>query len=84
MFGESAKAGICLLLISQRADANIVGSCERDQCSHGVSFRLPSLTGLQMLHADADKGIAAEHATARSGVVLLSAPGVSLRRFRRR
>jgi hypothetical protein len=29
----------------------------------------------------ADKSIAAEHATARPGVALLSAPGVSLRRF---
>ena len=35
-----------------------------------------------MLHADADKAIAAEHATAQHGIALLSTPGVPLRRFR--
>ena len=82
LFGESRKAGMRLLVISQRADANLVGGFERDQCSHGISFRVGGLSALQMLHPDTDKGIAAEHATARPGVALLTAPGVPLRRFR--
>src|SRR6185295_11845586 len=81
LFGESAKAAIRILLISQRTDANIVGGFERDQCSHGVSFRMASLGALQMLHADVDRSIGAEHATARPGIALLSGPGEPLRRF---
>ena len=71
-----------MLLMSQRVDANIVGGFERDQCSHGISFRVAGLSALQMLHQDADKPIAAEHAAARPGVALLSSPGVPLGRFR--
>jgi len=82
LFGESRMAGMRLLLIAQRADANIIGGFERDQCSHAISFRVGSLSALSMLHSDADKSIAAEHATARPGVALLSALGVPLLRFR--
>lgn len=82
LFGESRKAGIRLVMISQRTDAAIVGSFERAQCSHGISFRTDGLAALAMLHADADKAIAAEHATARPGIALLSAPGDPLRRLR--
>lgn len=82
LLGEGRKAGIRALLIAQRADANIIGGYERGQASHTVSFRVDSMAALQMLHSDVDKGIAAEHSTARPGVALLSAPGVPLRRFR--
>jgi S-DNA-T family DNA segregation ATPase FtsK/SpoIIIE len=82
LVGESRKAGIRVLLIAQRADANIIGGYERGQASHTISFRVDNHAALAMLHADADKAIAAEHATARDGVALLSAPGDPLRRFR--
>jgi S-DNA-T family DNA segregation ATPase FtsK/SpoIIIE len=82
LFGEARKAAMRLLLISQRADATIIGGFERDQASHVISFRVGGLSALQMLHQDADKAIAAEHATARPGVALMSAPGVPLMRFR--
>lgn len=82
LLGEGRKAGIRVLLIAQRADANIIGGYERGQASHTVSFRVDSKAALQMLHSDVDTGIAAEHSTARPGVALLSAPGVPLRRFR--
>ena len=36
LFGEARKAGIRLVLIAQRADANVIGGFERDQCSHGI------------------------------------------------
>lgn len=82
LFGESRKAGMRLLLIAQRADANLIGGFERDQCSHAISFRVGSLSALSMLHADADKAVFAEHSTAQPGIALLSAPGDPLRRFR--
>jgi energy-coupling factor transporter ATP-binding protein EcfA2 len=82
LVGEGRKAGIRVLLVAQRADANIIGGYERGQASHTISFRVDSLSALSMLHADADKAIAAEHSTAPPGVALLSAPGDPLRRFR--
>jgi hypothetical protein len=44
--------------------------------------QLAGVRDLPGVPSDADKAVAAEHATARSGVALLSAPGVPLRRFR--
>jgi S-DNA-T family DNA segregation ATPase FtsK/SpoIIIE len=82
LVGESRKAGVRVVLIAQRADANIIGGYERGQASHTISFRVDTLSALAMLHADADKSIAAEHSTARPGIALLSAPGDPLRRFR--
>lgn len=82
LLGEGRKAGIRVVLVAQRADANIIGGYERGQASHTISFRVDSLAALQMLHADADKAIAAQHATAQPGVSLMSAPGVPLLRFR--
>jgi hypothetical protein len=82
LLGESRKAGMRIVLIAQRADANIIGGYERGQASHTISFRVDTLAALQMLHSDADKAIAAAHATSPAGIALLSAPGVPLRRFR--
>jgi DNA segregation ATPase FtsK/SpoIIIE-like protein len=75
LVGEGRKAGIRVLLVAQRADANIIGGYERGQASHTISFRVDSMSALSMLHADADKAIAAEHSTAPPGVALLSASG---------
>jgi DNA segregation ATPase FtsK/SpoIIIE, S-DNA-T family len=82
LLGEGRKAAIRVLLITQRADASIIGGYERGQASHTISYRVDTLSALQMLHPDADKAIAAEHATATAGVALLTAPGTPLRRFR--
>ena len=81
LLGEGRKAGIRMLLIAQRADANIIGGYERGQASHKISFRVDTMDAIRMLHPDAGPEIAAEHATALPGVALLSAPGVPLTRF---
>jgi hypothetical protein len=81
LLGEGRKAGVRVLMITQRADASIVGGYERGQASHTFSFRVDSLTGLQMLHSEISPDVAAEHATAEPGIALLSAPGVPLCRF---
>lgn len=82
LFAEGRKAGIRLLVMLQRADANLLGGYERGQASHRISFRVDSLEALRMLHADASAETVLDHSTARSGVGLLTAPGVPLLRFR--
>ena len=82
LLGEGRKAGFRVLLITQRADADIVGGYERGQASHTISYRVDKLDALRMLHPDVDAQTAAEHATAMPGVALLSAPGAGLLRLR--
>ncbi|GAA1106800.1 FtsK/SpoIIIE domain-containing protein [Pseudonocardia alni] len=82
LLGEGRKAGIRCLLVTQRADAKIIGGYERGQASHTLSFRIDSASGLSMLHSGVTADQAAAHATAAPGVALLSAPGVPLSRLR--
>jgi S-DNA-T family DNA segregation ATPase FtsK/SpoIIIE len=82
LLAEGRKAGIRVVLITQRADAAIVGAYERGQASHRISFRVDSADGLRMLHPDLPVDAAAEHSTAPAGVALLTAPGVPLTRLR--
>ena len=82
LLGEGRKAAIRCLLITQRADAAVIGGYERGQASHALSFRLDSLASVAMLHPDATAELAAEHSTAAPGVGLLSSPGAPLRRLR--
>lgn len=82
LMAEGRKAGVRVLLITQRADASIVGAYERGQASHRLSFRVDTADGLKMLHPGIEPDVAAEHATAPPGVALLSAPGAPLTRLR--
>lgn len=82
LLAEGRKAGMRVLLITQRADADIIGGYERGQASHTFSFRIDNLAGLKMLHSDIPPDVAAEHATAQPGVALISAPGQALTRFK--
>lgn len=79
---EGAKAGIRVLLVSQRADAEIVGGFERAQCSTRLSYRVDSVDALRMLHPGVGPELAAEHATVRPGICLLTRPGEPLTRLR--
>jgi hypothetical protein len=82
LLGEGRKAGLRVLIITQRADADIIGGYERGQASHKISYRVDNMAALKMLHADLGAQLADAHATAPAGVALLSAPGVPLTRFR--
>jgi hypothetical protein len=81
LLAEGRKAGVRLLLVIQRADANLIGGYERSQTSHRISYRVEA-AAVEMLHPDVTPGTAAAHATAAAGVALLTAPGVPLRRIR--
>lgn len=82
LLGEGRKAGFRVLIITQRADAEIVGAYERSQASHKITFRVDTLDGVKMLHPDATADTAAEHANASPGIGLMSAPGLPLTRLR--
>lgn len=82
LLAEGRKAGVRVVLVTQRADAAIVGAYERGQASHRISFRVDSLDAVRMLHPDGTADVVAEHATAPAGVALLTAPGVPLTRLR--
>lgn len=82
LLAEGRKAGVRVLIIAQRADADVIGGYERGQASHTVSFRVDTMAALKMLHADVSPDAAVEHATAPAGVALLSAPGIPLSRLR--
>jgi S-DNA-T family DNA segregation ATPase FtsK/SpoIIIE len=82
LLAEGRKAGLRVLIITQRADADIIGGYERGQASHKISFRVDTMAALKMLHADLGPELADAHATAPAGVALMSAPGVPLTRLR--
>lgn len=82
LFAEGRKGGIRLVLISQRADATIIGGFERGQASHTMSYRVDSADAVRMLHPDVTPDLVAEHASAPAGVALLSRPGNPLTRLR--
>jgi S-DNA-T family DNA segregation ATPase FtsK/SpoIIIE len=82
LFAEGRKGGIRLVVISQRADATIIGGFERGQASHTMSYRVDSADAVRMLHPDVTADLVAEHASAPAGVALLSRPGNLLTRLR--
>ena len=82
LLAEGRKAGVRVLIVSQRADAQVIGGFERGQASHRLSFRVDSADAVRMLHPDATPDVIAAHATAPAGVALLTAPGEPLRRLR--
>ncbi len=81
LLAESHKVGLRVLLVAQRAEANIVGAAERAQCEGRLSFRTDTAEAVRLLHPDGDD-LAAEHATAPPGVALLSWPGRPVGRLR--
>lgn len=82
LLAEGRKAGVRCLLIVQRAEAAVIGSYERGQASHRLSYRVDTAATIEMLHPGVPSDVAVEHATAPAGVALLTAPGQPLTRLR--
>lgn len=82
LLAEGRKSGIRVLLITQRAEANIIGGFERAMCSLRISFRTDNRDAVRLLHPDALAEEGDRHMTAAPGVALLTSPGLPLTRFR--
>lgn len=82
LLAESRKAGLRIVLVTQRADANTIGAFERGQCGWRLSFRVENADALRMLHPSAAAELVDEHMSAAPGVALLTAPGQALTRLR--
>jgi len=82
LLAEGRKAGLRVILVAQRAEAAVIGSTERGQCSTRVSFRVDGPDAVKLLHPDADPDTAAAHASSTPGVALVSSPGRPLTRVR--
>lgn len=73
LLSESAKAGFRLLVVAQRADAEVLGGgYARSQISTRLSFALDSPDSLSLLHPSADRAVLGEHVEAPDGRALLS------------
>ena len=83
LLSEGRKAGVRVVILMQRADANIIGGYERGQASHRISFRVDT-AGRRSDAAPASRRGCDRRtlATAAPGIGLLSAPGRPLTRFR--
>jgi S-DNA-T family DNA segregation ATPase FtsK/SpoIIIE len=76
LLAESHKAGMRTLMIAQRAESNLIGGAERDQCDGRLTFRVGSVESVKLLHPDALPDLVTGHETAPDGVCLLTWPGV--------
>jgi len=80
LLAEGRKAAMRVLILVQRAEANVVGAFERSNCALRISFGVDSPESVRLLHPAAPDPD--DHVNAPPGVALLSAPGVPLVRFR--
>ncbi|WP_431879914.1 FtsK/SpoIIIE domain-containing protein [Amycolatopsis sacchari] len=82
LLAESAKVGFRVHVITQRADATIVGGFERGQAPLRISFAVDSTEAVAMLHPAADLDTAKAHLNALPSYALVSAPGLPCTRLR--
>lgn len=82
LLAEGAKAGIRVVILTQRAEAAVVGAFERAMCSLRISFRCDNRASVELLHPGAPPAVADPHTTALPGIGLMSRPGHDLTRFR--
>lgn len=82
LLAEGAKAGIRVLTLVQRAEADVVGAFERDQSLTRLSFGCADANTLKMLHPDMPNEVAELHATSPKGVALLTTPELPMLRIR--
>lgn len=82
LLSESAKVAMRVLIVSQRADAAIIGGYERAQASFRLSFSVDTADAVRMLHPQVSPAMISAHATAPKGVALLTAPELPLARIR--
>jgi hypothetical protein len=82
LLAEGAKAGMRVLLITQRAEASIIGGFHRGQAPVRLSFRVEDTESIKMLHPACPDGLADEHLSAPAGIALVSGPELPLARLR--
>jgi S-DNA-T family DNA segregation ATPase FtsK/SpoIIIE len=80
---EGHKAGLRLLVVSQRADAGVLGGAgERGQLGLKLSFAVDDPAALPMLHGEDARALMNQHRYAPPGVALLDTPTTPTRRVR--
>lgn len=82
LVSEGHKAGFRLLVITQRADATVIGGFERGQLGIKISFRVADRDAVPMLHGEDARALADDHRHAPPGVALLETPTEPVRRVR--
>lgn len=81
LVSEGHKVLIRIMVVSQRADATIIGGFERGQLGLRISFRVTDPEALVMIHPEG-RDYFAEHTQAPAGVALLETAGQPLTRVR--
>lgn len=81
LVSEGHKVGLRLVVISQRADATLLGGFERGQLGLRVSFRVTDPEALVMLHPEG-RDYFRQHTHAPPGIALFETPGTPLTRVR--
>ena len=82
LLAEGRKVGMRVVLVAQRADAEIVGGAERGQCGARVTFAVDTPAAVRMLHPAADDALAVEALRSPPGVALADLPGRDTARVR--
>lgn len=82
LVSEGHKAGMRLMVITQRADTTVVGGFERGQLGLRISFRVDDPEALAMLHGSDGRAELEQHRYSPPGVALLQAPAVHMARVR--
>lgn len=82
LLAEGHKAGIRVITLVQRAETDVIGAFERDQCDTRLSFGCSDANTLKMLHENITNDTAALHAASPKGVALAQLPGRELTRIR--
>ena len=82
LLAESAKVGMRVMLITQRAEASIIGGFHRGQAPLRVSFRVEDVESVRMLHPTCTDEDAATHTRTVPGRALVTGVGLPLSRLR--
>lgn len=82
LLAEGAKAAVRVVIFVQRADADVLGAFEREQCLTTATFGSPNLDTLKMLHTDVTPDTASSMAGSLQGCALFEAPDIPQCRMR--
>jgi hypothetical protein len=85
LLAGSAKVGMRVLLITQRADASgpaSLGGFERGQASLRLTFRVDTREAVRMLHPGVPDAVANAHVSEPAGIALASGPELPCARLR--
>lgn len=79
---EGAKVGVRVLIIAQRADAEIVGGAERSNLGTRISMHVDNRDAVSMLHPSASPELIEAVLHAPPGVGLIETPTIPLQLFK--